>query len=382
MQKLLDQLDSIFEVLGKDKVSSPIESEDLRGLLVRLPFSLPSDVENIYRWHNGIEEIIPCYDFLCLSDAISLYEELILLGEELQSENLFNKNHFPLFRFDDSYIFVDCALENQSNIYELWLEGGEAAVKKYKSLEKMFQVIVEAYLSRAYYMDGDSVVQNSVLLQKIKSKYYSQETKNERKLNWDNLCSEFYELMHKDASRKKVAANIWLPDQSESFDLAEIAAWKKENLISGLIATYDERAIDMLVEFLSDDNPEIVAKAAFGLGELRAREKLPELIKLTTRHSGVVRNLATHAIAEIISPEDKLLVQPLLKLLADKEKLVRMSAIEALGQLRSSTAVQPLIDVIQDQQSGLRWPALEALGKIGDASAVKFIQKERNQGTA
>lgn len=378
MQELLDRLNNIFEVLEKENVAPPIADEEFQRLSDRLPFKLPTTVEMLYRWHNGVEELIPFHNFLSLSDAITQYEELIAFEKEYRDESSFNRNHLPIIRSQNFYILVDCTPISKNSIYYLYLEE-ENAQKKYDSLNQAFQIIVDAYLSRAYYVEDGVFMDNPVLFRKIETKYFSQEQRNEREANWNRLCIELHELRLSHASQKKSSEDPEWEELAGALGLAAPADFHKEMLIRRLSGTYDERAIDYLVDFLNEANPEIVAKAAFGLGELRARERLPELLNLTNHQAEVVRNLATHAIAAIVSPEDKLLLRPLLKLLSDEAVLVRIAAVEALGQLRNSVAVRPLINMLQDRSSGIRYHVIQSLGKIGDTRAVEALQRQKGR---
>jgi HEAT repeat protein len=153
----------------------------------------------------------------------------------------------------------------------------------------------------------------------------------------------------------------------------------KKSLINRLYQTYDPRAVAYLVEFLGDNNPEIVAHAAFGLGTLKAREHLPELLNLLHHPAEVVRNLSAHAIGAIVSPNDELVLQPLLGLLNDEADLVRIAAIAALGQLRKSQAVLPLVHLLEDRNSGIRYQVIQTLGKIGDVRALEALQNRRRK---
>lgn len=158
---------------------------------------------------------------------------------------------------------------------------------------------------------------------------------------------------------------------------------QKSILISRLYHTYDERAISYLTEFLSDNNPDIIGNAAFGLGKLRAREKLPELLKLLNHPAQIVRNLAACAIRDIASPEDELLIQPLLTLLADEADIVQLSAAEALGRLRNPKAVSKLINLfissLADEKSRVRYHAISALRRIGDFGVVEILKQQKSK---
>jgi HEAT repeats/SMI1 / KNR4 family (SUKH-1) len=377
MQDLLDQLSQIFESLGKEDVAPPITNEELQRLTAELPFALPKNLEKLYRRHDGVKEMIPVYDFLSLSEAITEYEYLIAFGEDEQDETFFNKMHLPIFQFEGAYFLVDCSPDNEQAIYEFSFES--EIVKKYESLDQMLQIIVDAYLSRAYYTEDEMLLEDTVLLQKIENKYSSQDGRNEKEAQWNQLCAEIDELKRIDILSEPSAEELQLQALSAAFGLAAPEELRKESLIRRLYETHDERAINLLVEFLSDENPKIIAVAAFGLGELKAREKLPELIQLTKHSAEVVRNLATHAIASIASPGDQLLLEPILDRLSDEAVLVRIAAIEALGQLRNSIAVEPLIALLENENSGVKFSSIQALGKIGDTSAIEALQQRRSR---
>ncbi len=375
VQELLDQLSSTFEVLRKEGVAPAISNEEFQRLITQLPFTLPSELEQIYRWHDGVKEIIPAYDFLSLADAIVQYEELISFGEDEQDEDFFNKNHFPIFQFDGDYFSVDCTPDSEKSIYYFSYES--ETVKTYECLEQLFHIIADAYLSRAYYIEDGMVLENPVLLRKIEKKYWSQDQLAQKEAEWDRLLIAIHEIKNPDSSQERSAEKVQLRELSAILGLASPADMDKESLIRRLTETYDERATIFLVDFLNDKNSEVIAKAASGLGTLRAREYLSELIQLTKHSAEVVRNLSTHAIANMVSPNDQLLVEPIIELLSDDAVLVRIAAVEALGQLRNTTTMQPLIPLIQDKNSGVRYRAIQALGKIGDVNAIEFLQQRR-----
>ncbi|OUL20057.1 HEAT repeat domain-containing protein [Nostoc sp. 106C] len=382
MQELLEQLDNIFEVLEKEDVSPPISDEKFRQLAGRLPFKIPSIIENLYRWHDGIERFIPSYDLLPLSYAVAEYENLIALGEEFQDELFFDKNFLPILYADKSYFLVDCNPNYEESIYYIFLELGDLQ-EKYENIEQMLQIIIDAYLSRAYYIEEGSLVKNPVLLRKIESKYLSPEQLNEREAEWNKLCDELHELKNRERSQEQSKQDV----QSEKLyvDLFGRSPkdLQKSILIRQLYHTYDERAICYLTEFLSDNNPDIIAEAAYGLGELRAREKLPELLKLLNHPAQVVRNLAACAIREIASPEDELLIQPLLALLADEAHIVQISAAKALGQLRNpktvATLINFLINSLSDKKSKVKYHVISVLRQIGDDEVVERLKQQKSK---
>jgi len=76
-------------------------------------------------------------------------------------------------------------------------------------------------------------------------------------------------------------------------------------------------------------------------------------------------------------------VEPLINALANEDFSVRAISAEALGKFRDAKSVEPLIQVLKDENSYVRRRAAEALGRIGDARAIEPIKNalEDNDGT-
>jgi HEAT repeats len=380
VKELLAQLDTIFDFLEKEHIEPPISDTDYRYLAGKLPFEIPTAIENIYKWHDGIERFIPNYDFMSLSGAVAEYERLIALREEFQDESFFNDSFLPIFWTDKSYLIVDCDPNYEESIYYLSFESRDLP-EVYETTEQMLRIIVDAYLSRAYYIEDGSLTKNSVLLKKIESKYLSSERLNERESKWNKICDELHELekqeqLNRDGAGEEAYAEVFGYSQTD---------FQKSILVNRLYMSYDERAIGYLTEFLNDSNPEIVSNAAYGLGELRAREKLPELLKLLDHPDRSVRSLATCAIGNIALSEDEILIQPLLQLLISEDSIetniVQVNTAEALGKLTNPKAIAKLIDFLivslPDKESKVTPHVISALSRMGDIGVVEKLEQRK-----
>lgn len=60
--------------------------------------------------------------------------------------------------------------------------------------------------------------------------------------------------------------------------------------------------------------------------------------------------------------------------LKDDNELVRISAVEALGEMRDCRGKQHLIDALTDAEEIVRREAAEGLGELGDVSAIPILQ--------
>ncbi len=82
----------------------------------------------------------------------------------------------------------------------------------------------------------------------------------------------------------------------------------------------------------------------------------------------IVRASAANALGQLKSDTA---IQPLIAALQDKEASVRGCAADALGQLKNDTAIQPLIAAFQDKESYVRWSAAKALGQLKSDTAIQ-----------
>ena len=130
----------------------------------------------------------------------------------------------------------------------------------------------------------------------------------------------------------------------------------------------DTRAVEPLIEALSDDIEGVRASAAVALGKIGDARAVEPLIGVLSDDVEGVRRSATETLGEI---GNERAVGPLIKALGDANDYVRASAAVALGKIGDARAVEPLINALEDDEhSYVRSSAAEALGKIGDARAV------------
>ncbi len=85
-----------------------------------------------------------------------------------------------------------------------------------------------------------------------------------------------------------------------------------------------------------------------------------------------VRVTAIDALGQVGDPR---IVEPLIKALGDGDEDVRWAAIEALGQLGDARAVEALIKALRDSDEDVRCAATEALGRLGDEGVSHFVNE-------
>jgi hypothetical protein len=126
-------------------------------------------------------------------------------------------------------------------------------------------------------------------------------------------------------------------------------------------------AITELMRLLGDKNPEVIASAAYALGEMATPICLDKLMNLLGNDEHNVRKSTIEALAKIGNPS----IKKLITALEDPNWVKRNSAATALGeltdhnkQLNISQAVNPLIARLNDNQPIVKSSAARALGKI------------------
>lgn len=104
------------------------------------------------------------------------------------------------------------------------------------------------------------------------------------------------------------------------------------------------------------------------VAKLKAKGDVKGLVKaLGYEKEQDVCNAAQEALGEIGAPA----VEPLVGVLRDERKFVRVRAAGALGRIGGAQSVDSLEAALKDNDEEVRWIAALALGKIGDARAVE-----------
>lgn len=83
------------------------------------------------------------------------------------------------------------------------------------------------------------------------------------------------------------------------------------------------------------------------------------------------------ALEALASQQDKSVVSSIEPFLFDHDREVRVTAIEALAELESATAVHALAGLLSDPDSLIRHHAVNALGEIGGENAMLYLLQAR-----
>lgn len=151
----------------------------------------------------------------------------------------------------------------------------------------------------------------------------------------------------------------------------------REAGVEALGAISSPRALNLIMDALSDQAPGVRGAAVRALGESGSEAAVPTLMSLLRDESGTLRAQAASSLARLGKPS----MSGLTTALKDPKPSVRVLAAQALGDIGRREAVPALVELIRTDLSGARGEAIEALAKIGDVSAVEPILAAMNGGS-
>jgi hypothetical protein len=177
MKNLLNQIDQIFAELNfTDKLQASITPDEFTTLSEQLPFQIPKQLEEFYKWHNGITEFIPDRDFLAFKDAVDNYNYLVHFLKNSENNHYlckFKETYLPIFYVQQCWYLIDCSQNSEMSIHYLCVSYEEENVyRQYDSFEQMLRIFIDSYLSGAFYVDDDFRL-DWILFKKIEDRYFS-----------------------------------------------------------------------------------------------------------------------------------------------------------------------------------------------------------------
>jgi HEAT repeat protein len=126
--------------------------------------------------------------------------------------------------------------------------------------------------------------------------------------------------------------------------------------------------VEPLVAMLSDEQPNLRMHAALALGELRADEAAPGLMRLLDDPDENVRFHAIEALGRIGAAES---IDPLATIAASDNFFLAFAAIEALSKTDDARVAPLMVSLLGHEQ--LRPAAIETLAAIGDEDCVPAL---------
>lgn len=366
-----------------------------------LPFRLPEEVYQLYKWHNGSSaeqyiEFLPQYRFLSLEEAIAQYQMTVeIWGDVSETENCeggwgWFEGWFPLFAEDSNFYMIEGQSQSISAPIIHFSEYGEHKLI-FNSLTDMMVAIAECLETDAYFSPqaeyGDIYFYLDMAYTRkaqIWLKYQPQRVANiEAVLNRqaEDLSPEarlqaYYDLVaiqHPQALSFLVEAiqNPELTDSNLRFQIINLIGCIK-----------NPQAVQSLLNLLQsgDWNTQNIAIKAL-VRALPDKELIQELQE--SQVVDIVRQLQLKTfgdiqgdIATLLERLGSWLPPPLLKLQdsssSDLEK--RWALVDFIENYEIPSPVDPLFELVQqDKDPVVRLAIAKALLVLGDARAREIL---------
>jgi hypothetical protein len=346
LPELFSRLDRQF---SKNNIqpSAPISDQEITALELQLPCKLPPILRAMYRWHNGIPDFIPMYELLPLDKVVEQYKLIKRIDKEVgwQEGEGWPLHFLPVLQFDGKeHIALDCKTPGQTPLFHYFVEDGTPGTR-YRGPAHLLQVTLSSYESGAYKREFEN-------------------------MEVDTLAEARAFRQHAFASELQTMEDNWV--KTKKF----LTTAKGENFRSmvGSMAP-DERAIPLLIEKLHDADPEEIVDICHAFGNFKSEATRPALNDLLKHKSSLARNFAAIALSKLRGPQSQAETDTLLSLLEDSDKMVQLSAIEALKHAKSYRAIDTLIDKLHRSKPGMQVYIIDTLADIGDRRALPALKE-------
>src|SRR6516225_3392068 len=137
-----------------------------------------------------------------------------------------------------------------------------------------------------------------------------------------------------------------------------------------LAGSDDERAPDLLLALLINEQEDLSLRrlAAEALAKKLDARAVRPMVKVLRKMDPTMAGWEplVKALASMGAPA----VKPLMEMLRDDDRSIRIIAIDELGRIGDERAAAPLLPLLLDGDPNMRMAAANALGEIGDARAV------------
>ena len=207
--------------------------------------------------------------------------------------------------------------------------------------------------------------------------------------DWQRRCDAAREL---GKSRDPRAVDALLPDLDDP-------NWKvRRNAVQALGALKSPRAVEPLLGALHDRVMTVRQRAAVALGRIKDPAVIPALVQAVVRDSGsdsgqaayqalrkfgkkalpfaaeALKEKPNYYLVELIG-ENPLAehVDLLIGLAQQNDPMIRMRAVEGLGNVNDPRAIEFLIGLLQKEEETLKSNAVQSLGRLGAREAIPAL---------
>lgn len=150
---------------------------------------------------------------------------------------------------------------------------------------------------------------------------------------------------------------------------------EKLSLIRRLASEGGERNADIIAKLMEDSDAEIIGNAAFYMGRTNSRKHIQSILNAAKTNDNKVKNMALGGLAKIVNESDSDILPFLYQALNSSDILVRLSAIEAIGNIQNTESTSILQETFKNETPSVKHQIAIALGKIGDKRSLPFLQE-------
>ncbi|UJG41829.1 MAG: HEAT repeat domain-containing protein [Candidatus Heimdallarchaeum aukensis] len=149
----------------------------------------------------------------------------------------------------------------------------------------------------------------------------------------------------------------WKPENFEKELLFYIARFKWEEIIKT-----EKLNVELLLQFLYDEDTEVVKGVAETLGKMKVEKAIQPLFDLFMNINDKDMQVSLSQAIALIGGEKAL--ELLLVASTDEDWFIRKCAVDALGEMKDLLALNPLFDMMKDENLYVRKSVMKAIQKI------------------
>ena len=131
----------------------------------------------------------------------------------------------------------------------------------------------------------------------------------------------------------------------------------------------DDETIPPLMDILRSEDPEARSIALRGIVKQGAAA-LPHLTHALSNNSWVTRSMAAKALGLI---QDHRAIEPLIETLHDPDSSVCIAVVHALAKFPADHVLKPIAGMLRHDHQPVRLSTVEALGQLGDSRAIPSL---------
>lgn len=144
--------------------------------------------------------------------------------------------------------------------------------------------------------------------------------------------------------------------------------------IFGLKRSGDTAAVEPLIKALNDEEERNRREAASALADFKNPRAIDALIEVLKNDTTYARSSASYALSKIGAPA----VEPLLGLLDEEDRDIKIYAINSLGRIGDPQALKPLSKFLKHKDTRIRKSLVYALDGIDHPKCLKLLHNALN----